>query len=109
MQPNISPEIRESAEASQQTLTAFQAGIAKHIAAIQAAGREFLTHQAEGQAPREIRVEITAGPDPSADPSPLRSIDCWDEDIICGTSSTGYIHCTIHICMEVGPITVKPG
>lgn len=103
------PAVRTSSEPTQRLLTEFHSGVAQHVAAIQAAGREFLAGHAGERGPREIRVEIAVTPDPDASKTEYDSVDCWDEDVICGKGPTGYIHCTVHVCMTVGPITVAPG
>lgn len=100
---------RASSSESQQALTTFHASVSTHIAAIQTAARELLARDTDGSGPREIRLDIKVGPDSSEPRAQFDSVDCWDEDVICGKGPTGYIHCTVHVCMEVGPITVLPG
>jgi hypothetical protein len=101
-------DIRATSAEAQRTLTDFHASVADHIAAIQAAGREIVAQQ-EGETPTGIRVEIEVGPDPTETSGLNRSVDCWDEQVICGKGASGYIYCTIHVCMTVGPVTVLPG
>ncbi len=102
--------IRTSSEGSQRALTEFHTGVADHIGAIQTAGREFLAQHASAgsEGLRTIRVEISVGPARGEAESQSNSTDCWDADYICGKGPSGYIHCTAHVCMEVGPITVAP-
>jgi hypothetical protein len=105
--PEVSHAVRTSSKDPQKALTAFHAHVADHIAAIQTAGHEFLASHADGLGPREVRIEIAIGPDENQSRD-YHSVDCWDEDVICGKSTTGYIHCKVHICMEVGPVEVLP-
>jgi len=105
---NESPIQSTSPFNSLRLLTEFNEGIAKQVKAIQAAGRGLLATATEGKDAglREIRVEIVVGPDPNEKGPAFDSVDCWDQDVICGTSTAGYIHCTLHVCMEVGPVTL---
>lgn len=80
--------------------------MAEQIAAIQTAGHEFLLSRPDpdGAGARQIRVEISIGPDSDESQGQYNSVDCWTEDVLCGKGATGYIHCKVRVCMEVGPI-----
>lgn len=104
-------DVRTSSVDSQRALTEFRESIADHVAAIQRSGREFLASPgtSENAARQEIQIEIGVGPGREDESALYDSVDCWDEDVICGKSTTGYIHCTVHVCMKVGPVTLAPG
>ena len=101
--------IRSSARDSQQTLSDFREQVSEQVAAIQAAARELVQGSAGASALTGMDIQIGVGPDPKAARFDNTSVNCWDEDVICGKSTNGYIHCTVHVCMQVGPITVEPG
>jgi hypothetical protein len=107
--PPDAAAVATSTADSQQMITQFRQRIAEHVAAIQTAGRETLVEQTGVQepSPREIRLEITVGPDPKASRLQANSVECWDQDYVCGKTPTGYLHCTVRVCMEIGPITIS--
>jgi hypothetical protein len=103
------PGVRSIAD-SHEIIGAFRRQVAEHVTAIQAAGRDMLSQQVgtdNNASAKEIRLEITVGPDPKEGRSTVDSVECWDHDYICGKTSTGYIHCTVRACMEIGPVTLS--
>lgn len=95
---------------SQRALTQFRERIAGNLDAIHAIALEYVQgrHNLEDvPAPKGIRVDITVGPSTESG-SDFTSVDCYDDRVICGESETGYIYCTVHYCMEIGPITQRP-
>ncbi len=102
--------VKPSDRGTRNALDDFQTAIAEHVAAIQKAARDRLASMDSNNenAPSTFRIEIGVGRDPKAESAVNRSVDCYDEDYICGKSASGYIHCTAHVCMIVGPVTVEP-
>jgi hypothetical protein len=104
-------KIRSSSKDSQRILSEFHEKVSEHLAAIQAAARELLQSPAGvGDSTLSgINIQVGVGPSPNAARFDNTSVDCWDQDVICGRGTNDYIHCTVRVCMEVGPITVEPG
>ena len=80
-----------------------QERLSGEIAAIHAAALEILSGQ-QGTAPQAIRMSINVEPEVVVEPGqePVaanRSTTCWDHTYACGKSETGYIMCTVHVCM----------
>jgi hypothetical protein len=102
-------EVTHSAEASKEvrnSLSEFRERMDEHISALHDVGRSLLERQANASAlvPSGIRVNVTIG----AEPSPERqapSTWCYTETYLCGKGASGYLTCTVDVCMEVGPIT----
>mgnify|MGYP000980359722 CR=1 FL=1 len=74
--------------------------IGDHITAIQDASRELLPTNADEEA--TVRIELTTGAPPAAHSA---SSDCWDAEYICGKGPSGYIKCTVRVCIDTGPVT----
>jgi hypothetical protein len=84
----------------------------QQISALHAAGRELLARRGDTDSPMgEIRFDIRVRPEQMqtlAD-SPGPASECYTESYICGKGPTGYIRCTVEVCIEVEPVTVTPG
>lgn len=96
------------ASSRQDLLTKFRAAIAPEIGEIQAKGRQYFA-EADSSSPTRLSIEIGVGDDPNHIEAANTSLDCWTEDVICGKGETGYLHCTVRVCMIIGPITESPG
>ena len=88
---------------AQALLSMLQERLSGEVAAIHAAALEMLSGQ-QGAAPSALRMSITVEPEIEPEPArqPLaanRSTTCWDHTYACGKSESGYIMCTVHICM----------
>jgi hypothetical protein len=88
---------------AQALLTMLQERLSGEVAAIHAAALEMLSGQ-HGTVANAVRVSMTVEPQttPEADQEVVaanRSTTCWDHTYACGKSETGYIMCTVHICM----------
>lgn len=80
-----------------------QERLSGEVAAIHAAALELLSGQ-QGTPPSAVRMSINVEPEPTPAPDrePVaanRSATCWDHTYACGKSESGYIMCTVHICM----------
>ena len=82
-------------------------GMDEHISALHAAARDLLTRQPEPgtPVPNTIWIDIRVGPNSGPVPQARIDAECWTATYICGKGATGYIHCTVDVCMEVGDIT----
>jgi hypothetical protein len=87
---------------AQALLTMLQEQLSVEVAAIHAAALEMLSGQ-HGTAASAVRmsvnVEPQTTPDAGREPAENRAATCWDHTYACGKSETGYIMCTVHICM----------
>lgn len=89
---------------AQALLTLLQERLSGEVAAIHAAALEMLSGQ-QGTAPSAVRMSINVEPEISPEPgregvAANRSATCWDHTYACGKSESGYIMCTVHICMQ---------
>jgi hypothetical protein len=89
---------------AQALLTLLQERLSGEVAAIHAAALELLSGQ-QGTAPSAVRMSINVEPEISPEPgrdgaAANRSAACWDHTYACGKSESGYIMCTVHICMQ---------
>lgn len=88
---------------AQALLSMLQERLSGEVAAIHAAALEMLSGQ-QGTAPSAVRMSINVEPegDQGSGQEPElanRSATCWDHTYACGKSTTGYIMCTVHVCM----------
>lgn len=89
---------------AQALLTLLQERLSGEVAAIHAAALEMLSGQ-QGTAPGAVRMSISVEPEITPEPgreavAANRSATCWDHTYACGKSESGYIMCTVHICMH---------
>jgi hypothetical protein len=107
-----SRQAAHSAEASREarnSLSELRERMDEHISALHDVGRSLLERQDDAGAlvPRGIRVNIAIG----GEPGPERqapSTWCYTETYLCGEGASGYLTCTVDVCMEVGPVTIRP-
>lgn len=88
---------------AQALLTMLQERLSSEIASIHAAALEMLSGQ-HGTAASAVRMSINVEPETTSEPgrepaAANRSATCWDHTYACGKSESGYIMCTVHICM----------
>ena len=88
---------------AQTLLTLLQERLSGEVAAIHAAALELLSGQ-QGPAPSALRLSINVEPGEATEPHPepgpaTYAATCWDHTYACGKSESGYIMCTVHICM----------
>jgi hypothetical protein len=83
--------------------------VESHVEAIHQAGRDFLARRDNSAGePKKLQIHIeVAAEEGVVREAPESGMDCWDADYICGKSASGYVHCTVRVCMEVGPVTVE--
>jgi hypothetical protein len=100
----ISAPIQATSSPAQILLTMLQERLSGEIAAIHAAALEILSGQ-QGSVPHAIRMSISVEPEATSEPgqepaAANRSTTCWDHTYACGKSESGYIMCTVHVCMH---------
>jgi hypothetical protein len=88
---------------AQTLLNLLQDRLSGEVAAIHAAALELLSGQ-QGPAPSALRMSINVEPGEATEPRPesapaTYAATCWDHTYACGKSTTGYIMCTVQICM----------
>ena len=107
-------DVRQPGEsnAEQARLIDAVTSVQEHISALHVAGRQLLRRRAEDGDPlREIRFDVRVnaeGTDSAAD-APGPGSECYTASYICGKGPTGYLRCTVEVCIEVEPATVLPG
>lgn len=89
---------------AQALLTLLQDRLSGEVAAIHAAALELLSGQ-QGPAPSSFRMSINVHPqggfESHPEPAPAAlAATCWDHSYACGQSKSGYIMCTIQICIS---------
>lgn len=101
MMTDLAAELTTMAKGAPQSLEDFRRDVRDQIEAILTAGRDMLEHGSGGELPTGARVELSVGANPAEDDATIRSVDCWDHTYACGKSPSGYIYCTVRVCMIV--------
>jgi hypothetical protein len=100
---SIANPVQATYAPAQALLTMLQERLSGEVAAIHAAALDLLSGQ-QGPAPSAVRMSINVEPqgvpEPGQDPPVATySASCWDHTYACGKSESGYIMCTVQICM----------
>ena len=103
----------EASEERRRALSELRDETDQHVSAILATARDRLTQPVEAgtDAPQEIRIEISVGPQresahrhPTDEGGTFTSCSTVSEP--CGKSESGYIYCNVTYCVTVGPIVI---
>jgi hypothetical protein len=100
---SIANPVQATYAPAQALLTLLQERLSGEVAAIHAAALELLSGQ-QGPAPGAVRMSINVEPKDASEqhqesPAATYSASCWDHTYACGKSESGYIMCTVQICM----------